>query len=143
MEIISSILAWANREECVRAVLMVGSRAQQGKEDEFSDFDLSIFGTPFDFIVKDNWLEEISPFILCIHDQFKWGEFSIPTRLTIFDDHTKVDFSFHPLSLLIEMVSSQILSPTYDSGYQVLLDKDKIARRLATAALSILSNPVA
>ncbi len=130
MEILSSILTWANREESVRAVLMVGSRGRPGQQDKFSDFDLSIFGSDFDYIGNDEWLEVISPVILCIHDQFKWGESTIPTRLTIFGDHTKVDFSFHPISLLGEMVINQVLTPTYDSGYQVVLDKDGMAKQL-------------
>ncbi|MFI5155118.1 MAG: aminoglycoside 6-adenylyltransferase [Chitinophagales bacterium] len=131
--ILSGIMSWAKDEPSVRTILMVGSKAQQGKQDKFSDFDLSIFGNSFDFITNDDWLEAISPVILCIHDQFKWGESSIPTRLTIFDDHTKVDFSFHPASLLLEMVSSQILTPTYEAGYVVVLDKDKIADLLPKA----------
>jgi len=52
MDILSRILAWAGTEDSVRIILMVGSRAQQNV-DEFSDFDLSIFGNDLDFIYDD------------------------------------------------------------------------------------------
>ncbi|HMH33535.1 MAG TPA: aminoglycoside 6-adenylyltransferase, partial [Puia sp.] len=47
-----------------------------------------------------------------------------------FENHAKVDFSFHPLSLLENMVSTKKLNQTYDAGYQVLLDKDGITGQL-------------
>ena len=89
---------------------MVGSLAGQGKKDHLSDLDISIFGSHFDFISDDAWLDAIAPNIVCIHEQFQWDDFIIPTRLTIFDKGVKVDFSFHPISLLEKMVNQQKLS---------------------------------
>ena len=126
MEILSRILDWANITDSVRVVLLVGSRAQGKTVDNFSDFDLSIFGHDFDFINDDQWLKKISNPLICIHDQFAWDDLMIPTRLTIFDDFTKVDFSFHPLSLLSTMVQSKLLKPAYGNGYSVLIDKEGI-----------------
>jgi aminoglycoside 6-adenylyltransferase len=129
MDILSRILAWAGTEDSVRIILMVGSRAQQNV-DEFSDFDLSIFGNDLDFIYDDKWLESIFTPLICIHDQFNWDNQVIPTRLTIFSDMTKVDFSFHPLSLLKEMIINKELRNTYGNGYMIMLDKDGIGQQI-------------
>lgn len=130
MEILPRIIAWAQAKDSIRAILMVGSRAGGGKMDEFSDFDLSLFGHSFEFIGDDQWLETFAVPIICIHDQFDWGTIKIPTRLTIFEDFSKYDFSFHPYGLLESMARESILNPGYDAGYEVLLDKDGVCRNL-------------
>jgi aminoglycoside 6-adenylyltransferase len=127
---LSRIMHWAEQVENIRAIIMVGSHANTGKQDELSDYDLSIFGHQFDFIRQDDWQNRIATLSLCIHDKFSWGDWQIPTRLCLFENHAKVDFSFHPLSLLESMVNAQKLNPTYDAGYRVLLDKDSIAAQL-------------
>jgi aminoglycoside 6-adenylyltransferase len=130
MDILSRILDWANNTDSVRVVLLVGSRAQGKKVDKFSDFDLSIFGHNFEFIRDDQWLKKISDPVICIHDEFSWEDQVIPTRLTIFDDLTKVDFSFHPMGLLNEMVQTKLLKPAYGNGYTILIDKEGIGPRI-------------
>jgi len=127
---LSQILHWAEKQTGIRSILMVGSRANNGKQDNLSDYDLSIFGNQFDFIAQDDWLNGISAQTICIHEKFYWGDWQIPTRLVLFENHAKVDFSFHPLSLLENMVSTKKLNQTYDAGYQVLLDKDGITGQL-------------
>jgi len=130
MDIVSRVLDWADHNDSVRVMLLVGSLGQNKHTDNFSDFDLSIFGYDFDFIRDDDWLLKIAAPIVCIHDQFQWGQYSLPTRLTLFDDMTKVDFAFHPLSLLQEMINAQTLSPTYGNGYLVLIDKEGIGQQI-------------
>ena len=125
---LDQIMRWAEKNQSVRAMLLVGSLASAGKRDEFSDYDLSLFGEGFGFIEKDDWLKEIANPVLCIHENFFWDDTWIPTRLTIFENFIKSDFAFHPSSLLRKMVDQQHLSPTYDAGYQVLLDKDGLAK---------------
>jgi hypothetical protein len=49
---LSQILHWAEQQTNIRSVLMVGSRANNGKQDDLSDYDLSIFGNQFDFIAR-------------------------------------------------------------------------------------------
>jgi aminoglycoside 6-adenylyltransferase len=133
MDILPQIVDWANRADSIRVMLLVGSRAQTKSVDNYSDFDLSIFGQHFDFIGDDEWLNKIGSPIVCIHDQFPWDHQLIPTRLTIFDDLTKVDFSFHPLDLLKEMVQGKTLTPAYGNGYSVLIDKEGIGPQIPGA----------
>jgi aminoglycoside 6-adenylyltransferase len=127
---LDQILRWAEKKQSVRTLILVGSRANPAKQDERSDYDISIFGEDFDFIEKDEWLTDIFPPLLCIHEKFFWGDTCIPTRLTIFENLIKVDFAFHASALLEEMVKHQHLTATYDAGYQVLLDKDGLANGL-------------
>jgi len=127
---LDQIMRWAEKTQSVRAVLLVGSLANGGKGDELSDYDLSIFGGNFDFIQKDEWLSGIASPLLCIHENFFWDDTRIPTRLTIFEDFIKADFAFHPSSLLKKMTDEKLLSPSYDAGYQVLLDKDELTNGL-------------
>ena len=128
---LSQIQAWAEGINGIRTILVVGSMAGTGKQDELSDFDISVFGDQFDFISSDNWLDQISPWVICIHEKFSLFGEQIPTRLTLFANYQKVDFSFHPQTLLSKMAGDQQLPPTYDAGFHVLVDKDQITGRLA------------
>src|SRR5438105_1352626 len=122
MQKLEKIINWANSKDEIRALILSGSLAGKGKKDELSDYDIAVYGTNFYFIQDDNWLKEIQNYWLCIHDQFLFLDYEIPTRLTIFDAYFKVDFSFHPLELLDKFFTS--LPDDYNIGYKILLDKD-------------------
>jgi aminoglycoside 6-adenylyltransferase len=130
------ILAWAEYEESIRIALMVGSRAIDGISDDQSDYDISIFGSYDAYIDNDDWLKRIQPPCICIHDEFPWQSIQIPTRLVIFENGIKVDFAFHPLLLMQQMISTQQLFPDYHSGYRVILDKENITHQLPAASLN-------
>jgi aminoglycoside 6-adenylyltransferase len=132
---LAQILDWANREESIRIMLMVGSRAIAGRSDDLSDFDISIFGSYDGFIENDDWLKRIQPHSICIHCEFPWDSIQIPTRLVIFENGIKVDFAFHPLSLMKRMITTQQLFPDYHAGYRVILDKENITHQLPSATL--------
>jgi len=127
---LDQILEWGKREKGVRVLLLVGSRGNGRNMDELSDYDISVFGDGFEFIHDDEWLKQIGSPIVCIHEKFQWGDFQIPTRLTIFEKWLKVDFAFHPLDLLRQMVDNQHLQETYDAGFKVLLDKEGLTAHL-------------
>ena len=129
------IMEWALPEEGIRTVLLVGSRAANGKQDKLSDYDISVFGRYDEFATHDDWLKKIGPYLVCVHDQFDWEEILIPTRLVIFENGIKADFAFHPNPLLEQMIDKRQLSPTYDAGYKVILDKDGRADCLPKASL--------
>jgi aminoglycoside 6-adenylyltransferase len=115
------VLEWAEREEPVRAVVLVGSRAASGTIDELSDYDLAIFArTHESYLQDDHWLSSIGRAWVCIPDHYEMGSTVIPTRLVLFDPGVKVDFAFHPLSLLSDVTSG--------GAHKVLLDKDGLAR---------------
>jgi aminoglycoside 6-adenylyltransferase len=124
MNILEKIISWTNRNDQVRALILSGSHAGKGKTDQLSDYDLAFYGSGFDFINDDRWLTEIEQYWICIHDHFDFRGYDIPSRLTIFDSTSKVDFSFHPLELLRQLANTEKLPDCYQIGYKILLDKD-------------------
>src|SRR5437868_6894893 len=128
--LLSKIIQWADVRDNVRALILSGSLAGKGRRDELSDYDIAVYGNEFSFIADDKWLQEIDDFWLCIHDEFNVNDAVIPTRLTIFNDFLKVDFSFHPMELLENIEKTGRLPDGYDIGYEILLDKDGYERKL-------------
>src|SRR5689334_19099224 len=130
MQNLDKIIRWGKDSASVRAMILSGSLAGKGSTDELSDYDIAIFGNDFSFIETDDWLNNIQDYWVCIHDQFEMLGIEIPTRLTIFNEYFKVDFSFHPMQLLDKMIRSKKIPDDYNIGYKILIDKDSIANKL-------------
>ena len=143
MQNLEKIINWANSLENIKILILSGSLAAKGKKDELSDYDIAVYGTDFNFIENDDWLKNIQEYWVCIHDQFLFSGYDIPTRLTIFNAYFKVDFSFHPMDLLHKMINSKTLPDDYNIGYKVLLDKENITNKLLKPTYTgfILSKP--
>jgi len=105
-------------------MILSGSLASKGKKDFLSDYDIALYCYDINFLKKDDWLYEIQDYWVCIHDKFNFFDYEIPTRLTIFDENFKADFSFHPLDILEKLSSAKVLPDDYDNGYEILIDKD-------------------
>src|SRR3979411_740726 len=125
MDILEKILAWANKNDQVRALILSGSFAGKGKTDQLSDYDIALYGSDFGFINDDQWLTEIQHYWISIHSHFDFWGYDIPSRLIIFDSFSKVDFSFHPLELLKQLANTKVLPDCYQIGYKILIDKDR------------------
>ena len=126
-EILSRVTAWGERETPVRALLLVGSRAQNDLVDELSDFDVSVFAATHEpYTENSHWLSAIGRVWVCVPEKFTRRGEIIPTRLVIFEGGVKVDFAFYGLHVLRELADSDEL----DAGYRILLDKDGTARSL-------------
>src|SRR3954463_9666521 len=130
MRHLEKIINWANSTESIRAIILSGSLTSKGKKDILSDYDIAFYGNDFTFIGNDEWLNNIQEYWVCIHDQFKFLGYDIPTRLTIFDEYFKVDFSFHPMEELQKMIDDKKIPDDYNIGYEVLLDKDGVLKYL-------------
>ena len=130
MKKLEKITNWANSKPGISALILSGSLAGKGSKDALSDYDIAVYGNEFDFIKSDDWLREIDDYVVCIHDSFGFSGYEIPTRLTIFEDTIKVDFSFHPLQSLHALINQKKLPDAYNIGYQILLDKDGIASKM-------------
>lgn len=129
--IFSRIANWGNSNDVVRAIIMIGSRAQEKDCDEFSDYDFSIFTTDFTSFIKDNsWISSIgAPWTILPEKIYRDGE-EFPTRLVIFEGGVKIDFSFFPMKILDKLIEGRILPVDYNIGYRVLLDKDDLTRKM-------------
>ena len=75
-------------------------------------------------------MNEFQEFWICIHDKFDLLGFEIPTRLVIFNDKLKIDFSFHPPEILKNMIEAHELPDDLNLGYKILLDKDEALIKL-------------
>src|SRR6267142_1345805 len=128
-------LSWAKKNARIRGVILTGSRAASRiTADNLSDYDVAVFGTDFDFIKNDFWLNELQEFWFCVHAHFHLLGVAIPTRLVIFNGALKVDFSFLPREILTQIVSCQELADGFNIGYTILLDKDNLLIQLPAPA---------
>ena len=102
---------------------MTGSTTQ-GTSDIVSDIDIAVFGDVSEVDIKTNeWFGSIGRYWVCLPLTTDEG---YPTRLVIFDNGIKVDFSFWPLYELEKLQNNKILPDIYERGYKVLLDKDDL-----------------
>lgn len=132
-EYLSRVVEWARREDDVRALILVGSRAGREPADDLADIDVSVFAkTSEPYTRNSEWLSAIGDVWVCVPDKFARGGEVIPTRLVIFDGGVKVDFAFYGLHVLDELAGSDEL----DVGYRVLLDKDGATSRLKPPSFS-------
>lgn len=102
----------------------------ENKSDELSDYDIAIFtNNNFPFTSNEHWLSEIGTPWVCVHEKINWKEDVIPTRLVILEPGIKIDFAFYPTKVLEELTCNS-LPDEFASGYQVLIDKDKLTSKM-------------
>ncbi len=131
-QLLRKICAWAEAQHDIRALIVTGSQAR-GQADDLSDLDLEIVTrTPDRYVESDSWMSEISPVwvYLSLHN-----DQGVPTRLIIFGGGLEADFTVSAISAVEAMVETRRLSPLYDRGYRILVDKDQLAGKLPAASL--------
>ncbi len=128
--IIERFQSFAEREENIRAAIIVGSRARQEKPaDQYADLDLVIFAENPNLLLRyKNWLAQIGKYYLTFLEQTAVGE-GIERRV-LFDGGLDVDFACFPISAIAEMESHHQVLSVLSKGIKVLLDKDNIIPRL-------------
>lgn len=126
-DVLDKIIEWGAREEALRALLLVGSRAVREPADHLADLDIGVFATDFTpYLNDDTWIGQIARPWVYSPDQFYFHDTPVPTRLVIYAGGTKVDYSFwHP-----EFVEQLATARYFDTGYKVLLDKDGTLQQL-------------
>lgn len=118
--VISEVVAWAEAEDNVRLVVLVGSVGRGDAEvDELSDLDVQLYVTePGRLLADPTWHERFGEILVVEHlPNPGW----YPTRLCYYVD-AKIDFIVTP--------TSDIGVDTYDEPFRVLCDKDHVAERL-------------
>jgi aminoglycoside 6-adenylyltransferase len=125
--IIQNLYRWAEAEENIRAIVIVGSRARVNvPADDFSDLDLIIAATDLEeYINGSAWLEALGT---------PWLTFTEPTplpevkeRRILFAEGLDVDCVFFPTTTIQESIESGIsffLADLVRRGMKVILDKD-------------------
>jgi aminoglycoside 6-adenylyltransferase len=128
-KIIHQLQQWAAEEPSVRAVVLTSSRAiLHGHTDAFSDYDVILALTDIEpFFENRSWLENFGSVLALYRDPLISDRgFQRSAFVTQYEDSLKIDFNLWPVGLLKAIVSEPQLTPEFDAGYRVLLDKDHI-----------------
>lgn len=130
-DLIERIVAWAETDENLRAVIMTGSSSRaDDTTDRFSDRDIELIARdPGKLAVDDTWIHAIAPVWVALYLDNE-GLDMPPTRLVFFDGGRKVDFTLTDRSRLDTMAAAGELNDLYRRGYRVLVDKDGLTERL-------------
>jgi len=120
--ILNKIIEWAKSEDSVRGLIVEGSIAQD-QGDNFSDVDISIFTKDIEpFTKDDSWISKIANVWVYSPDKYYFGDVLVPTRLVIYEDGIKVDYSLWNIDIIDDLNKSDC----FDTGYKILLDKDSL-----------------
>lgn len=128
-EVLQQLVQWADEQPSVRAVILTSSRAiPHAQTDAFSDYDVILALTDVKpFYENRNWLEAFGRVLALYRDPLILDRgFQRSAYVTQYEDSLKIDFSLWPVELLRQIVSEPQLTPEFDAGYQVLLDKDHL-----------------
>lgn len=132
LEVERQLIQWAQTRSSVRAVLLTNSRANPNAPlDELSDYDIILVVDDIHPFYKDrSWLQDFGP-VLVVY----WGpihrtpDYRIEqvANITQYADGLKIDFILWPVGLFQQIASAPTLPAELDSGYTVLVDKDRLA----------------
>jgi aminoglycoside 6-adenylyltransferase len=130
-----TLLAFANNDDCIRAVTMEGSKLNKNApKDAFQDFDITFFASNTEkFKNNDEWLDFLGkrvimqkPEEMTIFPQDEWAvKCEMLIYLMIFEDGNKIDLKIMPankMNFYFELCA--------DSLCKVLLDKDNVCPSL-------------
>lgn len=124
-KLIKSITQWSKGREEVRALILLGSHARKTRTDRMSDIDLCLFVTnPADLIDDRVWLHQFAPVWASTTEQE--GDHKIVN--VIYEPGLMVEIGIYATDVLLGMQSA--LPQYMESGYAILVDKDKTARDL-------------
>ncbi|QGH32890.1 aminoglycoside adenylyltransferase [Gracilibacillus salitolerans] len=123
-KIMERFLSFVEKEQNIRAVIIVGSRARQDKPaDQYSDLDLVIFAeNPNLLLDHKEWLAQIGKsYITFLENTAVGGGME---RRVLFEGGLDVDFASFPISAISEMESQDQVLSVLSKGVEVLIDKD-------------------
>lgn len=131
-QLLARLIAWAEGEPGIRAVILFGSRARTDHPaDEWADLDLILITeNPEWYLHNADWVSRIDDYWLTFVEQS--GDGRVLERRVLFQGGRDVDFAFVPLPLIEQMIQSQIppdLADMFRRGYHIVLDKDGLAAR--------------
>ncbi len=123
--ILDDILEWSKQNNNILAVIITGSHSRDDNSvDEFSDYDVELIAKdPQSLKDNNDWFHQFGNVI--VFEAFDEGQ-EYPTRLVIYEDGLKVDFTLADEKRLSNMKING-LNNLYQRGYRVLLDKQGIA----------------
>lgn len=130
--LLQEILAFADQNDGIDAVVQTGSRARNQRVDAFSDLDIELIGPGAPGLAgRDDWPAQIAPVLVTLHftdvdpQADDW-----PSSLVVFAQGRKVDFTLAGTRRL-HTLAADGLDSTYVRGYVVHYDPAEITRHLA------------
>jgi aminoglycoside 6-adenylyltransferase len=132
VDVINRLVQWANSQPLVRAMLLESSRASdRAPIDILSDYDvLLIVSDTRPFSQHDTWLQDFGKLLVLFRDKSRMYGLRSYNRLVLYEDGTKIDYILWPVALLQRVLDAPRLPDLLDHGYQLLVDKDHLARKL-------------
>jgi len=124
--VLGKLVAWADTDPAVRAMILTSSRAKPGAPvDVLSDYDVIVaVRDAADFAASDAWPAAYGRPLAHWSDEHELYGMTTYFRGFIYEDGVKVDYMVWP-DVLLERVSDEPALPEdLDVGYRVLLDKD-------------------
>jgi aminoglycoside 6-adenylyltransferase len=120
--LIKTIKKWAQSQDSIRSVILYGARVKKGSWDKYSDINLALFATELLQFEQKNWTHAFAPVWLAVTQQ----KDETLVHQVIYEGGLRVNFRIYPAEKLT--VFTKKLPLDMQSGYQVLLDKDKQTR---------------
>jgi aminoglycoside 6-adenylyltransferase len=131
--VINRLVQWAEKRETIRAMLLFSSRTNPtAPVDIFSDYDILLAVSDIHpFHMDDHWLEDFGRVLVVYRNpiglEYGFESFGF---ITHYQDGTKIDYCFYPVEFLRWAVQQPRLPDDLDSGYRILVDKDRLTNGL-------------
>ncbi|MDP2966540.1 MAG: aminoglycoside 6-adenylyltransferase [Pelolinea sp.] len=130
-EIIAKLVSFGEADESIRAVILEGSQSIGKFIDDLSDYDVNIFTRDAEPYLKSAcWLDQFGEVLVYQKEELVFYGQAFPSRLVVFKNGERIDFSFWPVAALVEIADGSKAYESYRNGYRVLVDKDGLAARL-------------
>ncbi len=121
------VLAWAQADARVRALVLVGSRAGSQQADVFADLDFLVFCADRSALLADpDWVPALGPVWICMPDEYPLQDETVFTRLVIYAGGIKVDYALLNLPMAARV--------SWQAGFRILVDKDGLLAEARQAA---------
>jgi aminoglycoside 6-adenylyltransferase len=133
--VIQNLIAWANRHDDVRAMILTSTRAvPNGKVDALSDYDVIVILRDIQPWLDDrSWIGDFGDVVVAYWDPIEYNSVSgdgISGNIVQYAGALKIDFSLWPVTELEAIGRLPRLPAELDAGYRVLLDKDGLTDAL-------------
>jgi aminoglycoside 6-adenylyltransferase len=127
--ILHYLVQWGEQQSLVRAMLLTSSRSNPtAPVDLLSDYDVVVVVTDIQpYLTDESWLEDFGELLVVYRDPVRrtYGCETF-TRVTHYQDGTKIDFSIWPTEIMPRITAEPHLPDFLDIGYRILLDKDHL-----------------
>ena len=131
--ILEQLVAWANEQQLIRAVILTSSRAiPHAALDLFSDYDVILVLRSIQPFYNDRtWLEVFGPVLTVYRDPLIEENGQTRSAYVVqYENSLKIDFNLWPVELLQQVTSKERLPAEFDAGYKILVDKDQLTSAL-------------